>query len=185
MNSAGPLTFVPGISDGPSGTSFRGSLIVNSSLTTGTVTLSGANSYSGSTIVKAGTLALAGNGTLTSKDIQIGSNGGPILPGLYPGPAAVFQLDTHLERFFQSAAVYEIEIPYSMQQLADATLDVVRTNKLENAYLRPIAFFDASTLSVWTKECPVSVAIAGCGEAPFRPCRRNRHRRRGATLGGD
>ena len=75
--------------------------------------------------------------------------------------AAVFRLDTHLERFFQSAAVYEIEIPYSMQQLADATLDVVRTNKLENAYLRPIAFFDASTLSVWTKECPVSVAIAG------------------------
>jgi len=75
--------------------------------------------------------------------------------------AAVFRLDAHLDRFFQSAAVYEIEIPYSRQQLADATLDVVRVNKLENAYLRPIAFFDASTLSVWTKDCPVSVAIAG------------------------
>src|SRR5437660_4771034 len=76
------------------------------------------------------------------------------------GPA-VFRLDTHLERFFQSAAVYDLTIPYSQQQLAEATLDVVRVNKLENAYLRPIAFFDASTLSVWTKECPVSVAIAG------------------------
>jgi branched-chain amino acid aminotransferase len=75
--------------------------------------------------------------------------------------AAVFRLDAHLERFFQSAAVYEIGIPYSAQQLAEATLDVVRVNKLENSYLRPIAFFDASTLSVWTKECPVSVAIAG------------------------
>jgi len=75
--------------------------------------------------------------------------------------AAVFRLDAHLERFFQSAAVYEIAIPYTAQQLTDATLDVVRVNKLENAYLRPIAFFDASTLSVWTKECPVSVAIAG------------------------
>jgi branched-chain amino acid aminotransferase len=75
--------------------------------------------------------------------------------------AAVFRLDTHLERFFQSAAVYEIAIPYSTRQLADATLEVVRVNKLDNAYLRPIAFFDASTLSVWTKECPVTVAIAG------------------------
>jgi len=37
---------------------------------------------------------------------------------------------------------------------------VVRANKLEAAYLRPIAFFDAATLSVWTKECPVTVAIA-------------------------
>ncbi len=76
------------------------------------------------------------------------------------GPA-VFRLDAHLERFFQSAAMYEIGIPYSAAQLADATLDLVRSNRLENAYLRPIAFFDASTLSVWTKECPVSVAIAG------------------------
>jgi branched-chain amino acid aminotransferase len=74
---------------------------------------------------------------------------------------AVFRLDSHLERFFQSAAVYDIGIPYSAQQLADATLEVVRVNKLENAYLRPIAFFDANTLSVWTKECPVTVAIAG------------------------
>ena len=75
--------------------------------------------------------------------------------------AAVFRLDTHLERLFQSAAVYELELPYSMQALADATLEVVRVNALGNAYLRPIAFFDASTLSVWTKECPVTVAIAG------------------------
>src|SRR5438445_9493563 len=75
--------------------------------------------------------------------------------------AAWFRLDTDLGRFFQSAAVYEIEIPSSMHQLADATLEVVRSNKLENAYLRPIAFFDAKTLSVWTKECPVSVAVAG------------------------
>jgi len=76
------------------------------------------------------------------------------------GPA-VFRLDAHLERFFQSAAVYEIAIPFSSPQLAEATLEVVRVNKLENSYIRPIAFFDASTLSVWTKECPVSVAIAG------------------------
>jgi branched-chain amino acid aminotransferase len=76
------------------------------------------------------------------------------------GPA-VFRLDAHLDRFFQSAAVYELPIPYTAGQLADATLELVRANKLENAYLRPVAFFDAGTLAVWTKECPVTVAIAG------------------------
>jgi branched-chain amino acid aminotransferase len=74
---------------------------------------------------------------------------------------AVFRLDAHLERFIQSATTYELPIPYTIQQLTDATLDVVRVNKLENAYIRPIAFFDASTLSVWTKDCPVTLAIAG------------------------
>jgi branched-chain amino acid aminotransferase len=76
------------------------------------------------------------------------------------GPA-VFRLDAHLERFFQSAAAYEMTIPYSIDQLAESTLALVRANRMENAYLRPIAFFDASTLAVWTRECPVTVAIAG------------------------
>ena len=75
------------------------------------------------------------------------------------GPA-IFRLDAHLERFYKSAELYDLGIPYSKETLTDASLDVVRANKLEAAYLRPIAFFDAATLSVWTKECPVTVAIA-------------------------
>lgn len=76
------------------------------------------------------------------------------------GPA-VFRLDAHLERFQQSAAMYELPIPYTTDELAAAILSVVRENGLEDGYLRPIAFFDAATLSVWTHECPVTVAIAG------------------------
>jgi branched-chain amino acid aminotransferase len=76
------------------------------------------------------------------------------------GPA-VFRLDAHLDRLIQSAALYEMEIPYSKEALAEATLELIRANRLESAYLRPIAFFGAATLSVWTKECPVTVAIAG------------------------
>ena len=75
------------------------------------------------------------------------------------GPA-IFRLDAHLERFFKSAELYDIAIPYSQTALADASLEVVRVNKLEASYLRPVAFCDAGTLSVWTKECPISVAIA-------------------------
>jgi branched-chain amino acid aminotransferase len=75
------------------------------------------------------------------------------------GPA-VFRLDTHLERLYRSAAIYDLEIPYTLDALADATLDVIRVNRLEGSYIRPIAFVDADTLSVWTKGSPVSVAIA-------------------------
>src|SRR5581483_7363699 len=76
------------------------------------------------------------------------------------GPA-VFRLDAHLDRFYQSAELYELTIPYTKDQLTEATHELIRANQLESAYLRPIAFFDAATLSVWTKECPVTVAIAG------------------------
>jgi branched-chain amino acid aminotransferase len=75
------------------------------------------------------------------------------------GPA-IFRLDVHLQRFYKSAEVYDLGIPYSLETLTEASLEVVRANKLEASYLRPVAFFDAGTLSVWTKECPVTVAIA-------------------------
>jgi branched-chain amino acid aminotransferase len=75
------------------------------------------------------------------------------------GPA-IFRLDAHLERFYKSAELYDLAIPYAQAAIADASLEVVRANKLEASYLRPVAFFDAGTLSVWTAECPVTVAIA-------------------------
>jgi branched-chain amino acid aminotransferase len=75
------------------------------------------------------------------------------------GPA-VFRLDAHLERFYASAELYDLAIPYSREALTEATLELIRSNRLESAYIRPIAFFDAATLSVWTSECPITVAIA-------------------------
>ncbi len=82
------------------------------------------------------------------------------------GPA-IFRLDAHLERFYKSAELYDLEIPYPLQTLTDASLEVIRVNKLEAAYMRPVAFFDAGTLSVWTKECPVTVAIAAVPTAKY------------------
>ena len=75
------------------------------------------------------------------------------------GPA-VFRLDSHLERLYRSAAIYDLEIPYPIEALTAATLEVIRANRLEGAYIRPVVFVDAGTLSVWTKGSPVSVAIA-------------------------
>lgn len=76
-----------------------------------------------------------------------------------PDGPAIFRLDAHMRRLLASAAAYEIEIPYSVDQLSSAALDVVRLNGLENAYLRPLAFFDSHSFSVWPKDCPVTTAI--------------------------
>ncbi|MGH9410219.1 MAG: branched-chain amino acid transaminase [Vicinamibacterales bacterium] len=75
------------------------------------------------------------------------------------GPA-IFRLRDHLERMRASAALYEIEIPYTIDALIEATVELIRQNALGRAYLRPIAFFDAYSLDVWPRGCPVSVAIA-------------------------
>lgn len=76
-----------------------------------------------------------------------------------PSGPAIFRLDAHMRRLIASASYYELKIPYSVEELCDAALDVLRVNKLENAYFRPLAFFDSHSFSVWPKDCPVSVAI--------------------------
>ena len=65
-----------------------------------------------------------------------------------------------MERLYRSAAIYDMEIPYPIEVLTEATLEVIRANRLEGSYIRPVVFFDADTLSVWTKGSPVSAAIA-------------------------
>jgi branched-chain amino acid aminotransferase len=77
-----------------------------------------------------------------------------------PDGTAVFRLDDHITRMFESAAMYEMEIPYTAAELAAATLELVRRNGLVDTYIRPIAYFDAHSLAVWPRGCPVSVAIA-------------------------
>jgi branched-chain amino acid aminotransferase len=76
-----------------------------------------------------------------------------------PEGPAIFRLEPHMRRFIESAKFYELDIPYTIEQLSAASLEVIRANRLENAYLRPLAFFDSHTFSVWPKDCPVSVAV--------------------------
>ena len=52
------------------------------------------------------------------------------------GPA-VFRLDEHVQRLFDSAKVYRMEIPFSHEQLRTAMLETIRINKLEECYIRP------------------------------------------------
>jgi branched-chain amino acid aminotransferase len=97
---------------------------------------------------------------ITAHGLQYGTG---VFEGMrsYDTPAgpAIFRLDAHMRRLAASARHYEIELPYSVEQLAGAALEVIRANRLENAYLRPLAFFDSYSFSVWPKDCPVTVTI--------------------------
>ena len=74
------------------------------------------------------------------------------------GPA-VFKLDEHLKRFFYSAKVLKIKIPYTQKELKKVTLDLIKKNKLKSGYVRPLAFYGAG-MGLRIDGLPVHTAIA-------------------------
>jgi branched-chain amino acid aminotransferase len=79
----------------------------------------------------------------------------------YPTPqgAAIFRLTDHLRRLYDSAKIYDIAIPYTLDELAVACREVVRRNGLQKAYLRPVAFRGLGGFGL-SADCPTEVAIA-------------------------
>jgi len=75
------------------------------------------------------------------------------------GPA-IFRWEEHLDRFYQSTQPYDMELPYSREELTEATLELLRREGLESCYIRPVAFYGYGSLGVGPKDNPVNVAIA-------------------------
>jgi branched-chain amino acid aminotransferase len=75
------------------------------------------------------------------------------------GPA-IFRWDEHLDRFYQSAKPYDMEIPFSREELTEATLELLRREELRSCYIRPVAFYGYGSLGVSPKDNPVKTAIA-------------------------
>ena len=73
---------------------------------------------------------------------------------------AVFRLEEHVKRLFDSAKVYKMEIPFTQEEIAEAILETVRINELDGCYIRPIVFRGYGELGVNPLGCPVNVAIA-------------------------
>lgn len=61
-----------------------------------------------------------------------------------PDGRATFRLTDHLRRLRNSAAIYGYELPFSVDDIAKACRSVVIANRLDNCYIRPIVFLDAS-----------------------------------------
>jgi branched-chain amino acid aminotransferase len=74
------------------------------------------------------------------------------------GPA-LFCLDRHVDRLFNSARVYRLDIPYTRQEIKRAIVDTVVANHHAACYVRPLAFRGVGGLAVHPQDCPVQVAI--------------------------
>ena len=73
---------------------------------------------------------------------------------------AIFRLEEHIDRMFNSAHIYMMKMPYDRQTLMEASREVVRANKLDSCYIRPIAFYGSEKMGVSPRGATVHVAIA-------------------------
>jgi branched-chain amino acid aminotransferase len=79
---------------------------------------------------------------------------------LADGRSAVFRLNEHMRRLADSGKILGFPLPYSVADLEQATLEVIRANKLKECYIRPLAFLGLGEMGVYAPSNPVSVCIA-------------------------
>mgnify|MGYP006278128301 FL=1 len=75
------------------------------------------------------------------------------------GPA-IFRWEEHLDRLYDSAEVYDIDIPFSKRELDEATRELIDREGLQSCYIRPIAFYGYGPLGLNPGKSPEQVAIA-------------------------
>jgi branched-chain amino acid aminotransferase len=75
------------------------------------------------------------------------------------GRSGVFRLREHLQRLYDSAHVVLMQIPFQIEQLETACVEVLRANRLAEGYIRPLAFFGSGAMGVGAQN-PVQVIVA-------------------------
>ena len=75
------------------------------------------------------------------------------------GPA-IFRLQDHTDRFFNSAHILNMKLPYTKEQINEAHLSAIRENNLPHAYLRPMAFYGSEGMGLRAHNLKVHVMVA-------------------------
>jgi len=75
------------------------------------------------------------------------------------GPA-VFRLKEHIVRLFESAHIVGMKIPFTVDELVEATKEVIRQNKVKSCYIRPLAYYGYGKMGLATMGAPIDVGIA-------------------------
>jgi branched-chain amino acid aminotransferase len=75
------------------------------------------------------------------------------------GPA-IFRLREHVQRLFDSAKIYKMKLPFSFERICQASKEIVKVNKLEECYIRTIAFYGYKEMGLHPGKNPIEVAIA-------------------------
>lgn len=74
--------------------------------------------------------------------------------------SAVFRLEEHVERLFDSGRIYRMEIPFTPEEVSQAVLDTIKTNNLKECYIRPVVYRGYGELGVNPLNSPLDVVIA-------------------------
>ncbi len=77
-----------------------------------------------------------------------------------PKGPAVFRLEEHTDRLFNSCKIYRMDIPYTRDEINKAIIDLIKINKMDSCYIRPIVYRGYEQLGVDPTGVPVDVAIA-------------------------
>jgi branched-chain amino acid aminotransferase len=74
--------------------------------------------------------------------------------------SAIFRLNDHVRRLFDSAKIYRSKIPYTRAQINEAIIETIKANRLKACYIRPVVYRGYGDVGVNPASCPVDVAIA-------------------------
>ncbi len=77
-----------------------------------------------------------------------------------PEGSAIFRLPEHIERFFNSAKMYSMKMPYSNKKINDGIIKTVKVNKLKQCYIRPLAYYGYGTMGLTPTNNKVDVSIS-------------------------
>ena len=77
----------------------------------------------------------------------------------HDGKSAVFRLREHIERLFGSMKICGNQVPYSIEEVEAGCLEVLRANKLQEAYIRPLVYQGAGSLGLGAKDAPVEAVV--------------------------
>ncbi len=86
-----------------------------------------------------------------------------------PTGAAVFRLPEHMQRLIDSAKIYRMPLPYTVDQLSAAVVDVIEANGVAPCYIRPIAFRGYGEVGVNPLRSPIDVYIANFAWGKYVP----------------
>jgi branched-chain amino acid aminotransferase len=77
-----------------------------------------------------------------------------------PKGTAIFKLEEHTKRLFNSAKILGMKIPFSQEAINEAQLEVLRANKLKEAYLRPMVFYGSEGMGLRADNLKVHLIVA-------------------------
>lgn len=74
--------------------------------------------------------------------------------------SAVFRLREHVERLLNSGKIFMMAIPFNVDEICNAILDTIRANRLEECYIRPLAYIGLGAMGLNPRNNPVKLSIA-------------------------